>query len=217
MFQLDSNGAVYFVVDEGALKDIQERLGAMKSKAPAVLKTAVNQTARQVQSKLASTAKEKYAVKAPKFKQSMKRKNATNSNPTAIITATGKRIALSGFAHRKESGGESAKAKMLKTGSLKEMGSKKAGAKAFVVTFDSGHVAVVRRYPGEEYSNSGKRAEREAKHWDTTAIKEFAAASVPFMLGNKYRVYGALEPEFESMLDANIDKQIQKLLFGGKK
>lgn len=213
---LSVGNVVYFEVDEAALSEIKNRLGLYDKKAPQVLKNAVNATAREIQGKLAKKAQQTYAVKTARFKKNAKLTKATTGNPVAYITATGAREPLSDFQTRKHAGGASAKAKVLKAGGLKNMTAPKSGLKAFMVAFDSGHIAVVRRYPGEKYSNAGKVADRQAKGWDMTAIREFTAASVPYMLGNEYRVYGVLEPEFEQMLKANVDKEIEKVLFGGK-
>ena len=203
------SGMIEFEVDQTQLQRIELKLKDMKAKAPQALKNAVNATARDAKKDLADKAKETYAVKSPRFKKAIAQKNATASNPTATLTITGKANSLSDFKYKSNSGSTGAKGKLYKASALKSLDA--GSLKAFVATFASGHVAVVRRDPPNQYKDVAARR----KIGDTTKIKEFYSPSIPRMIGNEAKVYGIVKPNIEKNLQKNIQKQIDKIL-GGK-
>ena len=85
------------------------------------------------------------------------------------------------------------KAKVLASGSMK--GLEKGGIKAFVSKFGSGHASVVQRRGSSRLP-----------------IKVLFSNSIPKMIGNEKRVYGIVEPTIQQNLQANIDKQVRKIL-----
>ena len=95
------------------------------------------------------------------------------------------------------------------------------GAKAFLARFESGHVAVVQRRPGELYTFEGA-TKRLAKHqaatpkrgWqpDLTRIKKLLAPSVPKLFGNEEVMDGVGE-----MLREIMDQEIQKRIIRAMK
>ena len=206
------SGMIEFEVDQTQLQRIELKLKDMKAKAPQALKNAVNATARDAKKDLADKAKETYAVKSPRFKKAIAQKNATASNPTAILKITGQANALSDFKYKANGGGASARGKIYKAATLKDL-SLNDKLKAFVVTFKSGHIAVVRRDPPLKYTRG--LAERKRTGGDRTKIKEFYSPSIPRMIGNEAKVYGIVKPSIEKNLQKNIQKQIDKIL-GGK-
>lgn len=203
------SGMIEFEVDSTQLQRIELKLKDMKAKAPQALKNAVNATARDAKKDLADKAKETYAVKSPRFKKAIAQKNATASKPTATLIITGKANALSDFKYKSNSGATGARGKLYKANALKSLDA--GSLKAFVVTFASGHVAVVRRDPPNQYKDVVARR----KIGDTTKIKEFYSPSIPRMVGNEAKVYGIVKPNIEKNLQKNIQKQIDKIL-GGK-
>lgn len=188
------------------LKYIEKKLGSLKSKASNVLVKAINQTAKDARKELAMKASEEYTIKNGGFNKGMKIENATKSKPKAIITATGKPLALSGF-KTQFSKGEAAKAKVLKKNrglkALTLRGGEKSGKdlKAFIVKFSSKHTAVVQRVPGKKMKDKNKEA-----------LKEFYSVSIPRMIGNEKRVYKLVKPNIKKNLKKNIDIQIEKLI-----
>jgi hypothetical protein len=206
-----SNGMIDFRVDEVDLARIQAKLLYFENQAPSVLKRAVNAAARDAKTALATKAKETYAVKAPKFKKAIAQKNATASNLVATLKITGKSTALSDFKYRRHSGGSSAKGKLYNDTSLKDL-SLGDRLKAFVVKFKSGHVAIVRRDPPNQYTRGF--AERRSKGGDTTKLKEFYSPSIPRMIGNQMKVYGIVKPEIQAKLRRHINNEINKILGG---
>lgn len=203
------SGMIEFEVDQTQLQRIELKLKDMKAKAPQALKNAVNATARDAKKDLADKAKETYAVKSPRFKKAIAQKNATAANPTATLKITGKANSLSDFKYKSNSGATGAKGKLYKANALKSLD--KGSLKAFIVTFKSGHVAVVRRDPPNLYKDVPARR----KIGDPTKLKEFYSPSIPRMVGNEAKVYGIVKPNIEKNLQKNIQKQIDKIL-GGK-
>ena len=204
-------GLIQFEVNQVQLQRIELKLKNCREKAPLVLKNAVNATARDAKKDLANKAKETYAVKAPRFKKAIAQKNATKAKPVAVLKITGKANALSDFKYKPHGDGSSAKGKLYKASSLKDL-SLNSRLKAFVVTFKSGHVAVVRRDPPNRYTNGLE--ERKRTGGDRTKIMEFYSPSIPRMIGNEAKVYGVIRPNIQENLQKNIQKQIDKILGG---
>lgn len=207
------NGLIEFEADSTQLQRIEFKLKNMKNKAPQVLKSAVNATARAAKEDLANKAKETYAVKSPRFQKAIDMKNATTAKLMATLFVTGEANELSDFKYKKNSGMTGAKGKLYKSGSLKSLNAGKL--KAFVTEFKSGHVAVVRRDPPEQYKTEEGLKRRKRERADTTFLKKFLSPSIPKMIGNEAKVYGIIKPNIESNLQRNIQKQIDKIL-GGK-
>ena len=183
---------IEFGIDEVSLSRVRAKLLLFENQVPNVIKKALNATARDAKTTLAEKARETYAVKSPKFKKAIGQKNATASNLVATLKITGKATALSDFKYRRHSGGASAKGKLYKDGSLKDL-SLNDKLKAFVVKYHSGHVAVVRRDPPNKYTNGISK--RKGTGGDTTKLKEFYSPSIPRMIGNELKVYGIVKPK----------------------
>lgn len=182
-------------VDQAMLKAIELKLGNLKSKAPRVLKNAVNATARDAKKDLAAKAQKRYTIKTTKFKKQIKQKNATISKPEALLTVSGKPNQLESFQYRKNTKKLATKAHGRTDTSLKELISS-IGGKAFMAKFNSGHVAI---------------AQRESKA--RLPLKGFYGPSDPVMIGND-EVYGKIEPDIQKMLMKEINTQIKKVLGG---
>lgn len=203
------SGMIEFEVDSTQLQRIELKLKDMKAKAPQALKNAVNATARDAKKDLAAKAKETYTVKAPKFKQAIKQKNATAAKPTAILKITGKPQEASNFKTKANAGSAAAKIQVLKSSSLKEIISTRTGNKAFVVSFTKG---------GKNHDVQNKKAHNSIMQRRGKArlpIKTFYSPSDPIMVENEAKVYGVVRPTIEQNLKKNIQKQIDKIL-GGK-
>lgn len=206
-------GGITFEFDANQLQKIERKLKNMKSKAPQVLKNAVNATAKDAKKDLAKKAKETYAVKSPKFQKAIAMKNATAAKPTATLKITGEAMALSDFKYKKNIQSIGAKGKLYKASSFKSLDLDAKGLKAFVTKFHSGHIAVVRRDPPHKYTRG--LMERKQNGGDQTKLKEFYSPSIPRMIGNEKKVYGIVRPNIYQNLQKNIEKQIENVL-GGK-
>lgn len=124
-------------VDEAMLKAVKLKLKNLKSKAPRVLKNAVNATARDAKKDLAAKAKQTYVIKTAKFKKAIKQKNATIAKPVAILRVSGKPQPLINFQTKANTPELAAKAKGRRDRKLKELISSK-GQKAFIASFKMG-------------------------------------------------------------------------------
>jgi hypothetical protein len=202
---------VNFNVSERDLRKIEGRLGSMCQKAPAVLKSAVNQTARMARKDLAEEAQRTYTVKKSGFYKEMKIHYGSNSNPEALITSQGEVIPLRDFKHS-ASGGRT-RAQVKKDGSLKDL--EKDGIKAF-----KNNIAE-RGQKRKKDTRKGKKgsavrhiaiAERETR--ERLHIHELFGPAIPSMLGNEETTYGAVAPKIEQNLSENVEKQIERVLRG---
>ena len=191
------------------LDQVERQLGAMKEKAPKVLKLAINDTAREARSRLAKEAQKTYAVKAVGFNRVMNIRRATNGNPVAVIHAKGKKIPLGKFSFRdgtlgegvyynptmhrvqKGKGGVGAAAKVLKSRSRFKT-TTKAKLKWFIAKMESGH------------KKRGQKGE----------ISEKMGASIPEMIGDEKRVYGIVEPYIQSDLKDAVNRHVLRALKG---
>lgn len=208
------------IVEDTLIKEIEQKLGNLSKKAPAVLKKAVNDTAKQARKRMAKEAKKKYVLKVRSFNESMKIKKATVQKPEAIINSKGKMQELMDFrvSHTEYTTGndrpEMIQGKVKKGGSLKDLEIK--GIKAFITRFANGHIAIVRRVKGEQYEGKGaeERKKKYGKKIDLTKIEKLLSPSIPQILGNEKEVYAIVEPDIAEMLHANIEKHINALLEG---
>lgn len=195
---------VFTVDDNGMINTIAKQLGEYSSKAPTVLKQALNATAKDARTLLAEQAKDIYVVQKSKFNKAMTIKNASTAKMEALITATGKPLELIDFkaSPKKPSTGtqrpDITTGKVLTSSSMKRL--EVGGIKAFVAQFSSGHVSIVQR----------RGAER-------LPVKKLLSPSIPKMIGNETEVYGKVKPEIASMLEANIRKYIAKTIEKGAK
>lgn len=198
-------------VDRGSLKRIERRLGEMGSRAPVVLKNAINQTAKQARKRLGTEAQKTYTVKNVGFNKAMKLKSATVSEMEAVIRAKGEPIPLKNF--RTSKSGGAVKAQVLKSGSLKPL--QKGELKAFVNNVArKGQVRKKDTKKGKAGTQVTHVAVAQRKGNARLPIKTLYSNSVPMMLGNEERVYGIVEPEIGKMLQENVEKQIKKVLEG---
>lgn len=193
---------IVFHVDGPALKDVQRALGDMSSEARPTLKRALNDTAKKARRMLADKARETYDIKLSGFNQAMKIENATNGRLYAMIIATGRPNELYKFKvspARYATGIDRPpfiRARVLKSNALKKV--EKGGIKAFVTKYASGHATVATRTGAAR-----------------TPIKTLYSPSVPTMIGGK-QVYEVLAPEIGDMLQAALERQIDRTLRKGR-
>ncbi len=202
-------------VYEGAdlLKEIDRKLGALRTEKYRVLKNAVNATAKKAKADLIAKAQEEYTAKKGSLSKATTKKNATVTKPEATITVKGGMLEIRSFKTTVPKTG--AKAKILQSGNLKTIQSQKGSkAKAFLTTFQSGHTAIVQRQDGERYK-VGEAIQRRKRMWgkkaDMTRIKELMSVSFPIMVGGS-SVLGKLAPSIVEDLKKNVQIEIRKVL-----
>lgn len=197
--------------DQDMLRQIEMKLGRMKSEAPKVLKNALNQTAKQARKELSEEAQKTYTIRNGGFNKAMKLKAASASNLEAIIKAKGKPIQLKNFRISK-SGGQ-VRAQVLKSGGLKPL--EKGGIKAFVNNIArKGQIRKKKTKKGAKGTQVKHMAVAQRLTEKRLHIKELYSNSVPVMIGNEDRAYGVVEPHIQENLQRNVEEQVQKALHG---
>lgn len=207
---------IHFQVDMQDLTQIEAALGMMKDKSKMVLRTAINNTAKQTVTLLVDEANKQYYIGKAKVRKTMSTKKATvgklyaivaseepvkelydfKVNPRTYIRGGGVRGGYKGNVRRDKS----ASKLVLKPGAAGDQ------YKAFVVRYKSGHITVGQRVPGKRMKS------KPSKEF----VKTLLSPSTPNMLGYEQGVYGVVEPKMYDMLQQNIQAQIQRYL-GGKK
>lgn len=189
-----------------------------------ILVKAINASARKVMAKMREDVSNRYALedesmlKRPKDGGLRKKKLGKGTDAGILLISKGPALEMADYdiSPRPDShqDGEpkQVKGRVLEASSKKNL--ERKGAKAFLARFESRHVAVVQRRPGELYTFAGA-TKRLAKHqaatpkrgWqpDLTRIKKLLAPSVPSLFGNEEVMDGVGE-----MLREIMDKEVQK-------
>ena len=188
-------------VDQESLRYVQNRLGVMRNKAPQVIASALNDTARSGRQKLTTGVRAGYIVKSGAAKSNMKIRRATYGRLQATITAQGSPIKLEKFKATAPWSG--AKGQVLKSSGLKALVNSQ-GIKAFAAGMSKGHPGIVHN---GIYQRRGK---------SRLPIKSFYGPSSAKMVEKTYDGEGgagrAIKPEIEKDLQKNIDRQIKRLV-----
>ena len=197
-------------VDKRTMRSIEFKLGKLSSKAPTVMKKAINDTAKQARKQLAMEAQKQYSIKFGRFNKTMRIKNASIASPVAIIKTTGQSLEIMDFkaSPNKYLTGDNKpdviKGKVYRKGRLKNL--QRGNLKSFIVKFKNGHVSVVQRVK--------KGSEPEKSKLGHRYIKKLLSPSIPTMLGNEAKVYGIVKPVIENNLKINLQKHIKMVLEG---
>lgn len=205
---------ITFRVEMGSLAEIEAALGMAKDKSKQVLKTAINNTAKETVNLLINTAKETYAIREKReIKKTLSLDKAKISNLTATITSKGRVNELYNFKVTPNiyvrGGGVPGgyKGKVVKSNAHGKKLILKPGAdgdeyKAFIVKYRSGHMTVGQRVLGKRMKSNPQKE----------FVKSLLSPSVPKMLGNEQGVFGIVQPKMYNMLQRNIQSQIQRFL-----
>lgn len=202
---------IHFQVEMEDLTRIEAALGMMKDKSKMVLRTAINNTAKQTVKLLADEANREYYVTKAKVKSTITTKKATTGNLVATIISAEPvnelydfKVSPKGYnPHNRPPAGH--------TGNVRRDHSPgrlylRPGAgdqyKAFVVQYRSGHVTVGQRVPGKRMKSNGAKE----------AVKTLLSSSTPNMLGYEQGVWGIVEPQMNDLLMENIQAQIARYL-----
>jgi hypothetical protein len=203
---------IHFQVDMQDLTQIEAALGKMKDKSKMVLRTAINNTAKQTVTLLVDEANRQYYIAKPKVKKTLKTKKATVGNLEAIITSSEPVNELYDFKVNPRTyirgggvpGGYKGNVRRDKSPSnlILRPGATGDKYRAFVVRYKSGHITVGQRVPGK----------RMKSRPDKEFVKTLLSPSTPNMLGYEQGVYGVVEPKMYDMLQQNIQAQILRYL-----
>ena len=81
-----------------SIQSVEQQMLTQKEKAPVALQRAINSTITQVSKMVAKEAKEKYIIKQPEVKKTLKLKKATRRDLTGIVSSSdNKKTRLYGF------------------------------------------------------------------------------------------------------------------------
>lgn len=203
---------IHFQVEMEDLTRIESALGMMKDKSTMVLRTAINNTAKQTIELLADEATREYYITKGKVKSTITTKKATTGNLTATIISAEPvnelydfRVAPKGYnPHNRPPGGHTGNVRRDRSPKLLYLkpGASRDKYKAFVVRYKSGHITVGQRVPGKRMKSNGAKE----------AVKTLLSSSTPNMLGYEQGVWGIVEPQMNDLLMTNIQAQIQRYL-----
>ena len=203
---------IHFQVEMEDLTRIEAALGMMKDKSKMVLRTAINNTAKQTVTLLADEANRQYHITKAKVKKTIKTQKATTGNMVAVITSEEPVNELYDFKVNPRTyirgggvpGGYKGNVRRDKSASKLVLKPGAAGDqyKAFVVRYRSGHITVGQRVPGKRMKSKP----------DKEFVKTLLSPSTPNMLGYEQGVYGVVELKMYDMLQQNIQAQIYRYL-----
>lgn len=203
---------IHFQVEMQDLTRIEAALGMMKDKSKMVLRTAINNTAKQTVNLLSDEAHKLYYISKGKVKKTITTKKATAGNLEAVITSAEPVNELYDFKVSPRTyirgggvpGGYKGNVRRDKSASKLVLKPGAAGDKykAFVVRYKSGHITVGQRVPGKSMKSNPQKE----------FVKTLLSPSTPNMLGYEQGVYGVVEPKMYDMLQQNIQTQILRYL-----
>lgn len=205
-------------------KELQKVIAQLKKlpdqiTSPSILASAINTTARRTRTRLLKDAKERYAVTdesvwKDKDEGAPKVLTANAASLTATVLSRGPMLDAMKFVTEPNGAASAAALGVLNSGNLTPL--EKGGLKAFLVTFSSGHEAIVQRDPPNQYTHGDsirKRREKYQGKADMTKIKKILSPAVPHMLGNE-EVRAKAEGIAYETLQKEIQKRIDKINLG---
>lgn len=219
-------------------EEVSQRLGELRRKTPAVIKVAVNATARETRKEMLRRVLKRYALtakgkeRAKGLKQKVK---ATNADPAAVLWIggiNGARADLSYFQHRVtvphpglswQTGPTVFKARVLRSGGLYDLGGGQIerngvtfgqGSKGFLAEFKSGHVGMIQRHIGKESERTTTKS--GARRWRSKSgvVETTQTYGSPSGTAQHHTVWEKEDVHVyaENTLNARLEKQIAKVI-----
>ena len=218
--------------------EVKRRLGELQRKTPAVIKVAVNATARETRKEMLRRVLKRYALtakgkeRAKGLKQKVK---ATNADPAAVLWIggiNGARADLAYFQHRVtvphpglswKTGPTVFKARVLRSGGLHDLGGGPIerngvtfgqGSKGFLAEFKSGHVGMIQRHIGKESERTTTKS--GARRWRSKSgvVETTQTYSSPSGTAQHHTVWEKEDVHVyaENTLNDRLEKQIAKVM-----
>lgn len=218
--------------------EVKRRLGELQRKTPAVIKVAVNATARETRKEMLRRVLKRYALtakgkeRAKGLKQKVK---ATNADPAAVLWIggiNGARADLAYFQHRVtvphpglswQTGPTVFKARVLRSGGLHDLGGGPIerngvtfgqGSKGFLAEFKSGHVGMIQRHIGKESERTTNKS--GARRWRSKSgvVETTQTYSSPSGTAQHHTVWEKEDVHVyaENTLNDRLEKQIAKVM-----
>lgn len=219
-------------------KEVSQRLGELRRKTPAVIKVAVNATARETRKEMLRRVLKRYALtakgkeRAKGLKQKVK---ATNADPAAVLWIggiNGARADLAYFQHRVtaphpglswRTGPTVFKARVLRSGGLHDLGGGPIerngttfgqGSKGFLAEFKSGHVGMIQRHIGKESERTTTKS--GAPRWRSASgvVETTQTYGSPSGTAQHHTVWEKEDVHVyaENTLNDRLEKQIAKVM-----
>lgn len=168
-------GQMLLTIDDDG---VERALGALAGKTAAVLKVAINRTARETRKDIFTAAEARYALTEKgraRLRRMKQRRKATDTSLMAELRQDDKGLPLdyAYFEHRPyivrkgqdvlRSSPEYHRAHVLKSDPMKNLGAEDGKSKGFLVEFKSGHIGMVQRRNG--VSSASQTTERGYWRW----------------------------------------------------
>lgn len=205
---------IHFQVEMQDLTQIEAALGMMKDKSKMVLRTAINNAAKQTENSMVDGAKSRFRYKSGTkgdIRAANKITKAKTSALYAMVEAQGPVNELLDFMVRPSTyfrGGRGApkwvKVRARRDSSLAKLALRPGASgdqyKGFVIRYRNGHLAIAQRVPGK----------RMRSNYRKEAVKSLYSSSTPKMEEIAYNE--DVSGKVNDMLHRNIQEQIQRLL-----
>ncbi len=219
-------------------EEVRRRLGDLQRKTPAVIKVAVNATARETRKEMLRRVLKRYALTA-KGKQRAKglkqRVKATNATPAAelwIGGINGARADLSYFQHRVtvphpgeswKTGPNVFKARVLRSGGMHDLGGGPIerngrvlgeGSKGFLAEFKSGHIGMIQRHIGARSEHTTTKSGAQRWRSKSGVVEQTQTYGAPSGTAQHHTVWEKEDVHIyaENTLNARLEKQIAKVM-----
>lgn len=214
-------------------EEVSQRLGELRRKTPAVIKVAVNATARETRKEMLRRVLKRYALtakgkeRAKGLKQKVK---ATNADPAAVLWIggiNGARADLSYFQHRVtvphpglswQTGPTVFKARVLRNGGLHDLTGGGAYSNGFLAKFANDgthqHIGMIQRHIGEASSETTTKS--GAPRWRSASgvVEKMRTYGSPSGTAQHHTVWEKEDVHVyaENTLNARLEKQIAKVI-----
>lgn len=214
-------------------EEVSQRLGELRRKTPAVIKVAVNATARETRKEMLRRVLKRYALtakgkeRAKGLKQKVK---ATNADPAAVLWIggiNGARADLAYFQHRVtvphpglswQTGPTVFKARVLRNGGLHDLTGGGAYSKGFLAKFANDgthqHIGMIQRHIGAASSETTTKS--GAPRWRSASgiVEKTRTYVSPSGTAQHHTVWEKEDVHVyaENTLNARLEKQIAKVI-----
>lgn len=185
-------------VDEVSLKEIEERLGAMRSKAPVLLKKSVNEVAQRLHKDVKKDTRSKYILSVDEVNDKIRLEGKTSTiRPRRRIMIKSSQYDLNDFEVRPGTYNRkrkiALKARVQRNESLTELINKEEN-KAFIALGKDRYFAVRQRNSDERYP-----------------LKRLRGPSMPSMV---HTVWKEKQPDYSQRLRQSVEKHIKEVMGG---
>lgn len=210
-------------------EEVRRRLGDLQRKTPAVIKVAVNATARETRKEMLRRVLKRYAL-TTKGKQRAKglkqRVKATNAKPAAelwIGGINGARADLSYFQHRVtvphpgeswQTGPNVFKARVLRSGGMHDLTGDGAYSKGFLAEFKSGHIGMIQRHIGARSEHTTTKSGAQRWRSKSGVVEKTQTYGAPSGTAQHHTVWEKEDVHVyaENTLNARLEMQIAKVM-----